>query len=316
VGVLTAAAFGALGGLLHAVATVGFGVNQIVSGVAINLLGPGVTKYLATLVFAPLSHNPRESPAVPKLPTVSLPWLPRQLAALENGRRVVISDTAGILGGLVGDVSPLAVLAVALIPASYWVLRRTRFGLRLRSCGENPVAAESLGIGVYRYKFGAVIASGALAGLGGAALALSTAGPGYLEGQTANRGYVGLAAMIFGNWNPAGALSGAMLFGYTDGLHSAGGDAVFALIYAAVWFAVAYAAVCLARRRWTASGLAAAAAAGLYCLYWFPRTLPDEFTAYLPYIVTLLVLAAGRRQLRPPAAVGLIYRRGKPMEQT
>src|SRR5207245_2591444 len=67
VGLLAAAAFGALGGVVHAVATVGFGVNQIVSGVAINLLGPGVTKYLSTLVFAPISRNPRESPPVPKL---------------------------------------------------------------------------------------------------------------------------------------------------------------------------------------------------------------------------------------------------------
>src|SRR3546814_12778354 len=94
------------------------------------------------------------------------------------------------------------------------VLCRTWFGLRLRACGEDPIAAESLGVNVYRLKTIAVTISGALAGLGGAVLVLVFASI-YREGQTAGRGFIGLAAMIFGNWRPGGLALGAGLFGYT-----------------------------------------------------------------------------------------------------
>ena len=100
------------------------------------------------------------------------------------------------------------------------MLWRTPFGLRLRSCGESPVAAESLGVNVLRYKFVAVLISGGLAGLGGGFLAL-VASSIYRDGQTGGRGYIGLAAMIFGNWRPGGLLAGAGLFGYTDALAAA-----------------------------------------------------------------------------------------------
>ncbi|HEX8518569.1 MAG TPA: ABC transporter permease, partial [Pseudonocardia sp.] len=190
--------FGALGGLLHAVATVTFSVNHIVSGVAITLLGLGVTKYLATLVFLPVTQNPRESPRVPGFGEFSIPGLSDAATAVEGQQRVVLSDVAGLLGGLVTNLTPLVVITFALVPLTYYVLWRTRFGLRLRSCGENPVAAESLGVDVYRYKYIGVVVSGALAGLGGAALVLNPGQQGYLEGQTGGRGYIGLAAMIFG----------------------------------------------------------------------------------------------------------------------
>ena len=123
------------------------------------------------------------------------------------------------------------------------MLWRTAFGLRLRSCGENPVAAESLGVNVYQYKYIAVIISGALAGLGGAFLAIVAAGI-YREGQTGGRGFIGLAAMIFGNWRPGGLAAGAGLFGYTDALQlRSGAEAVHALLLlvrdrAARWSAV------------------------------------------------------------------------------
>ena len=141
----------------------------------------------------------------------------------------------GILGGLISGLTPLAMIGFALVPISWYVLWRTRFGLRLRSCGENPVAAESLGRErVSRYKYVAVIVSGALAGLGGAALTLNPGQLGYLEGQTGGRGYIGLAAMIFGNWRPGGLLFGSALFGYVDGVQlRAGGEAVHALLYGA-----------------------------------------------------------------------------------
>ena len=185
--------FGALGGLLHAVATVTFAVNHIVSGVAITLLGLGVTKYLASLLFLPITGNPRESPRVQGFAEFSIPGLSEGAAALEAQQRVVVSDVAGLLGGLVTNLTAMVVIGFALVPLSYYLLWRTRFGLRLRSCGENPVAAESLGVNVYRYKYIGVVVSGALAGLAGAALVLNPGQLGYLEGQTGGRGYIGLA---------------------------------------------------------------------------------------------------------------------------
>ena len=115
------------------------------------------------------------------------------------------------------NLSVLTILGLVLIFGTIWALWHTRFGLRLRSCGEAPAAAESLGVNVYRYKFIAVLISGALAGLGGAYLALVSSS-GFQVGQTNGRGYIGLAAMIFGNWRPIGLLLGSILFGYTQAL--------------------------------------------------------------------------------------------------
>ena len=304
--------FGALGGLLHAVATVTFAVNQIVSGVAINLLGMGVTKYLSTLLFYPVSRNPRQSPRVEGFDTYSLQPFADWLAALEAQQRVLLSDVAGILGGLISGLTPLAMIGFALVPVSYYVLWHTRFGLRLRSCGENPVAAESLGVNVITYKYLAVVVSGALAGLGGAALTLNPGQLGYLEGQTGGRGYIGLAAMIFGNWRPGGLLFGSALFGYVDGVQlRAGGQAVHALLYGATLLAVLVAILWAVRRNWRGAAIALVAGAVVYAIYLSIETVPREFAAYAPQLVTLLVLAVASQRLRPPAADGLEYRRGE-----
>ena len=248
--------FGALGGLLHAVATVTFGVNHIVSGVAITLLAPGVTKYLATLVFtADARGNPRESPPS-RGSRVLVPGLSDGRPTLENQQRFVVSDVAGLLGGLVTGLSPLIVIAFLLVPVSYYVLWRTRFGLRLRSCGENPVAAESLGVNVYRYKYVGVVVSGALAGFGGAAWCHR--GSGYLEGQTGGRGYIGLAAMIFGNWRPGGlpaargcsaTRTGCSCAAVAGGARAALRPAIAAV--AVVWRSTSAAARCAAAVAWS-----------------------------------------------------------------
>jgi simple sugar transport system permease protein len=303
---------GALGGALHAVATVTFNVNHIVSGVAITLLGMGVTKYLSTLLFLPVSQNPRQSPRVEGFETFSVQPLSDGLLAVEREQRVLLSDVAGLLGGLISGLTPLVVVGFALVPISYLVLWRTRFGLRLRSCGENPVAAESLGVNVYLHKYIAVIASGALAGLGGAALTLNPGQLGYLEGQTGGRGYIGLAAMIFGNWRPGGLLAGSALFGYVDGVQlRAGGEAVHALLYGATVLAVGIAVWWVARRNWRAAAFAAVAGVVVYAIYMTIETVPREFAAYAPQLVTLLVLAVASQRLRPPAADGVEYRRGE-----
>lgn len=304
--------FGALGGVLHAIATVTFGVNHIVSGVAITLLGMGVTQYLAQLVFVPLSQNPRQSPRIEGFETFSIQPFADWLAAAEGQQRVLLSDAAGLLGGLVSGLTPLVVLGFLLVPVSYYVLWRTRFGLRLRSCGENPVAAESLGVKVFTYKYIAVIVSGGFAGLGGAALSLNPGQLGYLEGQTGGRGYIGLAAMIFGNWRPGGLLAGSALFGYVDGVQlRAGGEAVHALLYATSILAVVVALFWASRRHWRSAIVALGAGAVVYVVYWVIPEVPREFALYAPQLVTLLVLAVASQRLRPPAAIGVEYRRGE-----
>jgi general nucleoside transport system permease protein len=312
VAVLSGAVFGALGGVLHAIATVTFGVNHIVSGVAINLLGAGIAKYLSTLIFAPLSSNPRDSPPIERFETFSAQPLADWLGELEQEQRAVLSDVAGLLRGLVTRVSPMLLITILLVIGTYLLLWHTRFGLRLRSCGENPVAAESLGVNVYLHKYVAVIVSGALAGIGGAALVLGSSPSIYSEGQTANRGFIGLAAMIFGNWRPGGTLAGAGLFGYADGLRlSSGPQTVHALLYAAVIAAGLVVIWQLWRRKWTTAALAAVGAVAVYALYYASDELPGEFLPYTPHIITLVVLALAAQRLRPPAADGLPYRRGE-----
>ena len=312
VAVLSGAIFGALGGLLHAIATVSFGVNHIVSGVAINLLGAGVAKYLATLIFEPLSSNPRDSPPIERFETFSAQPFADWLGELEADQRAVISDVAGLVRGLVTRVSPMLLITILLVIGTYLILWHTRFGLRLRSCGENPIAAESLGVNVYFHKYVAVVASGALAGIGGAALVLGSSPAIYSEGQTANRGFIGLAAMIFGNWRPGGTLAGAGLFGYADGLRlSSGPETVHALLYAAVIAAGLLVIWQLYRRKWTTAALAAAGAVAVYALYYASDELPSEFLPYTPHIITLVVLALAAQRLRPPAADGMPYRRGE-----
>lgn len=222
-GLLGGIVAGAVGGLLHAVATVTFGVDHIVSGVAINILAPGVTRYLSDLLFTDeKGGGATQSPPLPSFPTWSVPGVGKPLGSLEKHHWILVSDLAGLVRGVLTNLSPITLVGILLVPVSYYLLWRTAFGLRLRSCGENPVAAESLGVKVYRMKYSAVVISGALAGIGGVFLAM-VASSNYQEGQVNGRGYIGLAAMIFGNWRPGMVAGGAGLFGYTDALQLRGG---------------------------------------------------------------------------------------------
>jgi ABC-type uncharacterized transport system permease subunit len=301
---------GALGGLLHAVATVTFGVDHIVSGVAINLLAPGIALFLSKLYFtdAP-GGGQKQSPPIRDVQHITIPGLSDLFEAIEQKHWWLVSDLAGVLGGLVTNVSLTTILTVLLLVGSVFVLWRTAFGLRLRSCGEHPVAAESLGVNVYRYKYAAVVASGAFAGLGGAILAVSSSQ--FRDGQTGGRGYIGLAAMIFGNWRPGGLAAGAGLFGYTDAMALRGSDAVHALL---LLLCIALLVVAAFQLRAGQRTLAIVATVlGVLFGWWFFATdaLPPELVGAAPYVVTLLVLALASQRLRMPKADGQIYRRGE-----
>jgi general nucleoside transport system permease protein len=302
---------GAIGGLLHAVATVTFGVDHIVSGVAINILAPGVTRYMSDLLFTDeKGGGATQSPPLPNFPTWSVPGVGKPLGSLEKHHWILVSDLAGLVRGVLTNLSPITLLAILIVPASYYVLWHTAFGLRLRSCGENPVAAESLGVGVYRMKYAAVVISGALAGLGGVFLAM-VASSNYQEGQVNGRGYIGLAAMIFGNWRPGMVAGGAGLFGYTDALQlRGGGGAVHAMLLLVGIGLLALAVWRGYQRRYVSVVVATVVAAGVLLWFFLTDALPREIVTYSPHITTLLVLAFASQRLRMPAADGVPYRRG------
>ncbi len=314
VGVLAGVIAGAVGGLIHAVATVTFGVDHVVSGVAINLLGAGIAQYLSVVAYGNgqvPGAGQTQSGFVPELPRVSLPVLssgPDLLGHLEKHHWFLVSDLAGILRGLTADVKILTLVAVLLVPLSFFLLWRTAFGLRLRAVGENPLAADSLGVPVYRLKYLAVIISGALAGLGGASIVI---GQIYREGQTGGRGFIGLATVIFGNWRPGGLAAGAGLFGYADAIQLRASGAVRGLLLLVALLLIVVAVVQALRRK-LPMVLASLVLAGAFVL-WYSAvdTVPSQLVSFTPHLVTLLVLGAASQRLRPPAADGLPFRRGQ-----
>jgi general nucleoside transport system permease protein len=312
-GLVGAVIGGAVGAVIHAVATVTFGVDHIVSGVALNIVALGFAKYLSVRFFSTLpGGGPTQSPPLPQLPTFSLPGVSDGLASIESNHWFFVSDLAGVLRALCTNVNVLTIIAVLLFVATWWILWRTAFGLRLRSVGESPVAAESLGVNVIRYKFVAVLISGGLAGLGGGFLALVAANV-FRDGQTGGRGYIGLAAMIFGNWRPGGLLAGSALFGYTDAAYLRGGGTTvhaFLLLFAVLLVGIGIWQ--LVRRARRTQGILAIVV-GVLVAFWYFATdaVPAELSGTTPYVTTLLVLAFASQRLRMPAADGQIYRKGE-----
>ncbi len=192
-GILAGMLAGAFMALIHGLACIHFRVNQIVSGTAINILAYGVVRFSSISIF----HMATTSPHIDGLPTISIPGL----------------ASVSWLRPLVTDVSPLVFIAFLLIPFTSWVMGRTVFGLRLRSVGEYPLAAETLGVDVYAMKYAGTLISGLLAGLAGAYLSVEHTGM-YVENMTQGLGFIALAAMIFGNWFPLGAMWAGLLFGF------------------------------------------------------------------------------------------------------
>jgi len=319
-GLFGAVVFGSLGALVHAIATVTFGVDHVVSGVAINIIAAGLVRYLSTLLYQGGSWpGPSQSPGIETISLNGLPILsggqyfgwksPDLLGAIANLNWFFISDFAAILRGLTGDVSYVTIVAISFVPLAYFILWRTAFGLRLRSAGEAPTAAESLGVNVYAMKYAGVLISGGLAGLGGGFLAI-VAASNYQENQVAGRGYIGLAALLFGNYRPGGLLAGAGLFGFADALQLRDSTAIHALLL----FIVVILAFVAFRKFKAGKQLSAAlslASAGFTLWFYFAvDELPGQLVTMTPYIATILVMALASQRLRMPAADGMPYRRG------
>jgi len=196
-GVLFALLIGALLGLLHGLITIKFAGNQIVSGTGINILALGLTAFMSQVIWG----SRGASDAVQGIDPISIP---------------LIKDIP-IIGGIIGVHSPLVYILIISVAISYIILFKTPFGLRIRAVGEHPAAADTAGVNVFKTKYYCLIISGMLAGFGGAFLSL-----GHLNlfawGMTGGRGFIALAAMIFGGWKPLGAFGASLLFGFSDAL--------------------------------------------------------------------------------------------------
>jgi len=195
-GIVIAIASGAIFAALHALFAITFRADQIVSGTALNLLAVGITGYLYVQIYGD-EGTPDDLPQVPnvELPIQSVPFF----------------------GDVFGSLNLLVWVALAMVLVTWVVVFRTAWGLRLRSAGENPLAAETAGLSVVRTRYLAVMCSGGLAALGGAFLSIGFVHT-FSQNMTAGRGFIALAALIFGRWRPGAALAATLLFGFGSAL--------------------------------------------------------------------------------------------------
>jgi general nucleoside transport system permease protein len=198
IGLLAAMAAGGLLALVHAFFAIHLRADQIIGGTAVNFLALGITGYF----FFQLYHGQDISAGVSTIPDVTIPGL----------------DHVKFLGPAIGKLNLMVWLSFALVIVSYIVLFKTPIGLRIRACGEHPRAADTVGINVYAIRYASVVVSGVLAALGGAYLSIGFGGGAFNDNMTAGKGFIALAAMIFGNWRPFGAFGAALLFGFSTAL--------------------------------------------------------------------------------------------------
>jgi simple sugar transport system permease protein len=196
-GVAIAMASGGLLALVHAFFAIHLRADQIVGGVAVNFLALGITGYF----FVQLYHGQNVPTGVSQIPDVNL---------TKDSNHSFFAESFGHLNLMIWA-------AIALVPLSYIVMFKTPIGLRIRACGEHPRAADTVGINVYLVRYGSVVLSGILAAMGGAYLTVGYLNT-YNENVTAGRGFIALAALIFGNWRPFGAFGAALLFGFSTAL--------------------------------------------------------------------------------------------------
>ena len=336
VGLLLAVIGGMIGGAIHAVATVTFNVDHVISGVAINLLAFGAMRYISELWWGPGADNVPQGAGITQspqqkwsLPRFDVPFLaggrigswhtPDMMGWLEKRGWPVIGDAASILRGFTSRISVATIIALLLVPLSSWVLWRTRFGLRVRSSGEDPASAESLGVRVAGLRYRALIISGGFAGLSGGYLSI-VASSYYRQGQTANKGFIGLATMIAGNWRPGGILASSFLFGFPEALNRVARQALPSLFLFGSIVCLAWLIAAVIRKAWLQVPFAFAL--GFLVWTWWngmPFTdrwgkvdeIPESLTTGVPYLLTLIVLATASQRLRPPAHAGRPYRSGE-----
>lgn len=253
-GLLCAIIAGLLLSALHALATVTFKADNVISGLAINILALGATNFLLKRIFDSSSNSSR-------------------CLTFGTWNLFPAGSRLDFLNGL---MNPLIVLTILMFIAAHFLLYRTRFGLRLRAVGENPAAADSLGINVDRYRYGGVLLGGAAASIGGVWLA-SDQGL-FSSGMTNGRGYIALAAMIIGKWKPWGAAGACLIFGFAEALQT--------------------------QLQIAKQGVGPAAESMLGRI---AEAIPSQAIQALPYVLTIIVIAGLIGRSTPPAADGIPY---------
>jgi len=248
VGVLVASLTGGLMAVLHAVLSIKYKVDQIISGTVINILASGATRFLNIRLLEPAGlstpghFDPIAIPILSKIP---------------------------VLGPMLFINQPIVYVMLGLLVVVNYVIFATPWGLRMRACGEHPRAADTVGVHVNRMRYVSVIIGGLIAGIGGAYFSLGQVGT-FEDNMTGGQGFVALAAMIFGRWNPTGAFMAALLFGFADALQ------VKMQILEPV-------------------------------LPFINAPIPPEFLQTVPYVLTIVVLAGVVGRAVPPAAGGKPY---------
>jgi ABC-type uncharacterized transport system permease subunit len=253
-GILVAVLVGALLGLLHAWLTISVRADQIIAGTMMNIAAFGVTGYLNRLIITPSGLG-----GAGVIPPLNLPDAIANLPII------------GPLLVMFLEQGPIGMSLIFIVIAVQFALFRTRWGLRTRSVGEHPKAADTVGIDVYRQRYLNVILGCALAGLAGAYLTLESTGS-FQNGMTNGRGFIALAAMIFGRWTPIGAFGGALLFGTA-----------------------------------TALGVVVDVRIPPGDLGEVMGSIPSYWYAALPYLMTIVILAGVVGRSTPPAADGVPY---------
>ena len=256
---LAALAVGVALSMLHGYACVSHSGDQVVLGMALSMIAAGLSIVLGIAWF----KQGGQTPPLPDAVRLT-PWFTGLAARLQDVP--VIGQV--LAGGLLGH-NALVYGALALVPALWWLLYRTRTGLRLRATGENPAMVDAAGLSVKALRYGALAGNGLLCGLAGSYLVLAQ-NANFVPNMTAGRGYMALAAMIFGKWHPVGALWACLLFGFLD--------------------AVAI--------RLQGVNLPAALGSG---------AVPVQAIQALPYVMTVVLLAGFIGRSRAPAALGVPY---------
>ncbi|MFX0049963.1 MAG: hypothetical protein ACFE8U_01595 [Candidatus Hermodarchaeota archaeon] len=255
IGVIGAVVAGALIGFLHAIASIKYRADQVVVGVAINIVAAALTTLGLFVVWGIRGT----SPSVVGIPNIKLPFL-QDIPLMGQ----LLYDLAGGTSG----IDPMVYIFIVLIFVSAWIIQRTSFGLRVRAVGEHPRAADTLGINVYSIRYICVTLSGIFASIGGAALTVGDS-PIFRQNMSSGRGFVALAALIFGGWSPIGAALASLLFGFAYAFR-------FQLEAAGVGWIVL----------------------GIHL---------EKLTPTLPYLITIIAVAAIAKRMKPPAADGIPY---------
>jgi simple sugar transport system permease protein len=247
-GLLMASLVGGVMAAFHAVLSIKYKVDQIISGTVINILAAGGTRFLNVRLLEPAGMSTPGSFGIISIPVLS---------------------EIPIVGPILFENQPTVFIMLILLLVVNWLVFFTPWGLRMRACGEHPRAADTVGVHVNRMRYISVILGGLIAGIGGAYFSLGVVGT-FEDGMTRGQGFVALAAMIFGNWNPIGAFLAALLFGFANAL-----QVKMQIIQPVLPF--------------------------------IDQPIPHQFLQMAPYILTIIVVAGVVGRARPPAAEGKPY---------